>query len=74
MAFLKGQNPHHPASGSVLKVEPIRDKKAIARIKKLLRDHPRDLCLFVVGMNTAFRANELLSLQVGQRLHIVMEQ
>jgi integrase len=66
MAFLKGENPHHPALGSVLKVEPIRDKRAIARIKKLLRDHPRDLCLFVVGMNTAFRANELLSLKVGQ--------
>ena len=27
---------------------------------------PRDLCLFVLGMNTAFRANELLSLKVGQ--------
>jgi len=66
MAFLKGQNPHRPALGSVLKVEPIRDKKAISRIKKMLRDHPRDLCLFVLGMNTAFRANELLSLQVGQ--------
>jgi integrase len=66
MAFLKGENPHHPALGSVLKVEPIRDKRAIGRIKKLLRDQPRDLCLFVVGMNTAFRANELLSLKVGQ--------
>jgi len=32
----------------------------------MLRDHPRDLCLFVLGMNTAFRANELLSLKVGQ--------
>jgi len=41
----------------VLKVEPIRDKRAIGRIKKMLRDHPRDLCLFVLGMNTAFRAN-----------------
>ena len=66
MAFLKWQNPHRPPPGSVLKVEPIHDKKAISRIKKLLRDHPRDLCLFVLGMNTAFRANELLSLQVGQ--------
>jgi len=26
----------------------------------------RDLCLFVLGMSTAFRANELLSLKVGQ--------
>jgi integrase len=66
MAFQKGENPHHPRLGSVLTVEPIRDKKAIDRIKKLLRDHPRDLCLFVVGINTAFRANELLSLTVKQ--------
>jgi len=66
MPFLKGENPHRPFPGSVLKVEPIRDRRAIARIKKMLRDHPRDLCLFVLGMNTAFRANELLSLKVGQ--------
>jgi integrase len=66
MPFAKGENPHHPAPGSMLKVDPIRDKKAIERVKKLLRDHPRDLCLFVLGINTAFRANELLSLKVGQ--------
>ncbi|MBW4421921.1 MAG: site-specific integrase [Myxacorys californica WJT36-NPBG1] len=66
MAFQKGENPHHPLPGSILTVEPIRDKKAIERIKKLLRDQPRDLCLFVLGINTAFRANELLSLTVGQ--------
>ncbi|MBW4541596.1 MAG: tyrosine-type recombinase/integrase [Myxacorys chilensis ATA2-1-KO14] len=66
MAFQKGENPHHPSPGSVLTVEPIRDKKAIERIKKLLRDHPRDLCLFILGINTAYRANELLSLTVGQ--------
>ena len=66
MPFLKDENPHRPPPGSVLKVEPIRDKRAIGRIKKMLRDHPRDLCLFVLGMNPAFRANELLSLKVGQ--------
>jgi integrase len=47
-------------------VEPIRDKKAIPRIKKILADRPRDLCLFTLGINTAYRANELLSLKVGQ--------
>ena len=54
MPFLKGENPHRPAPGSVLRVEPILDKRAIGRIKKMLRDHPRDLCLFVLGMNRAF--------------------
>ncbi len=66
MPFPKGQNPNHPTAGSTIKVEPIRDKKAIARIKKILTDRPRNLCLFTLGINTAYRANELLSLQVGQ--------
>jgi integrase len=66
MPFQKGQNPNHPVAGSTIKVEPIRDKKAIARIKKILADSPRNLCLFTVGINTAYRANELLSLKVGQ--------
>ena len=64
MLFLKGQNPNHPTAGSTIKVEPIRDKKAISRIKKILGDQPRDLCLFTLGINTAYRANELLSLKV----------
>jgi integrase len=46
--------------------QPIRDKKAIARIKKILADRPRYLCLFTLGINTAYRANELLSIRVGQ--------
>ena len=65
MPFPKGQNPNHPTAGSTIKVEPIRDKKAIHRIKKILADRPRDLCLFTLGINTAYRANELLSLKVG---------
>jgi integrase len=66
MPFSKGQNPNHPAIGSSIKVEPLRDKKAIARIKKILANRPRDLCLFTLGINTAYRANELLSIKVWQ--------
>jgi integrase len=66
MPFSQGKKPHHPSRGSSIRVEPIRDKSAIKRIKKLLRDNPRDLCLFTVGINTAFRANELLSLRREQ--------
>jgi integrase len=66
MPCLKGENPHHPKEGSTLKVLPIREKKGIGRIKKLLADNPRDLCLFTLGINTAYRANELLSIKVGQ--------
>ncbi len=66
MPIQKGENPHHPKKGSTIKVEPIRDRKAIKRIKKLLADNPRNLCLFTIGINTAFRANELLSITTGQ--------
>ena len=59
-------NPNHPKKGSSIKVEPIKDLKAIKRIKNILRDKPRDLCLFTLGINTAYRANELVSITVGQ--------
>jgi integrase len=66
MAFAKGENPHHPRRGDAIRVEPIRSKRHIANIKKILADKPRDLCLFTLGINTAFRANELLAITVGQ--------
>ncbi len=48
-------------------VEPIRDPRKIAAIKKILRDqdHPRNYLLFVMGLNTALRIGDLLSLRVG---------
>ena len=66
MTFQKGQNPHHPPKGSSIKIEPIRTKTAIANVKKILADKPRDLCLFTFGINTGWRANELLAIRVGQ--------
>ena len=66
MGFQKGENLHRPALGSSIKVEPIRFKKDSETIKNNLADHPHDLCLFTWGINTAFRANELLSIRVGQ--------
>ena len=66
MAFAKGENPHRPRKGDAIRVEPIRSKRHIANIKKILADKPRDLCLFTLGINTAFRANELLAITVGQ--------
>lgn len=70
MAFETGQNPHHPEKGSATKVEPIRDLKAIKRIKKLLANDFRNSCLFTMGINSAYRANELLSLKVNQVAHL----
>jgi len=52
-------------------VEPIRDRKKLARIKNLLRGQSRyrDLLLFVVGINTALRISDLLQLCVEHFLN-----
>jgi hypothetical protein len=59
-------NPNHPKLGDTIKVEPIRTVNAINKIKKALAPSPRNLALFVVGINTAYRASELLSIRLGQ--------
>lgn len=66
----KGQNPNHPKKGSSCKVQPIRSLEAIAKIKEQLQHQPRNLCLFVLGINTAYRASELLSLRIQDVAHI----
>ena len=46
-------------------MEPIKSKAAIQKIKDLLKDNPRDYALFTLGINSAFRAGDLLALNVG---------
>ncbi len=67
---MKKRPGNHPKKGSSIKVEPIRDLKSIRTIKKLLANHPRNYCLFVLGINTAFRAGDLLSITAGQVRHL----
>jgi len=62
----KGQNYNHPQKGSSIKVDPIKDKKHIQTIKKLLSEKPLDYALFVIGINTNLRASDLLGIKVGQ--------
>lgn len=62
----RGGNANHPKKDSSIKVDPIRDKKDIQAIKKILRDNPRDLCLFTLGINTNLRASDLLSIKYDQ--------
>ena len=65
------QCQNHPKRGASIKVDPIRDIRAIKRIKIHLRKtNLRDYCLFTLGINTAYRANELLSLTIGQVRHL----
>ena len=62
----KGQNFNHPKKGSSTKVDPIKSKKDIQNIKKLLSEKPLDYALFVIGINTNLRASDLLRIKVGQ--------
>jgi integrase len=59
------ERQNHPKKGSRVKVEPIREMKDIQNIKKLLVDKPRDLCLFILGINTNLRASDLLNITAG---------
>jgi integrase len=61
----KGENSNRPEPGSTIKVDPIKSKKDIAAIKKILADKPRDLALFAVGINTNLRASDLLRITAG---------
>lgn len=65
-------NPNRPKKGSSIKVGPIKERSAIDRIKRNLANWPRDLCLLQFGLNTGFRANELLSIKFGQVRHLKM--
>lgn len=60
------QKRNHPKPGSQIKVDPIRDLKAIKNIKRLLSDNPMNLALFTIGINTNLRASDILNLKVGQ--------
>ncbi len=64
------RNPFRPAPGSSITVEPIRNLRAIIAIKKNLRGNLRNLCLFTFGINTAYRAGEILSLRIKQVSHL----
>jgi len=46
-------------------VQPIRDKKTLETMKKVLRSNLRDYCLFVLGINSGLRISDLLLLKVS---------
>lgn len=47
-------------------VQPIRDKKQLDAIKKVLRaTNVRDECLFVLGINSGLRISDLLKLKIS---------
>ena len=56
--------------GKKKKVEPIKNLKDIGLIKRMLKEKPRDLALFVVGINTALRASDLVRIKTEQVKHL----
>lgn len=66
----KPKNLNHPKKGSSIKVEPIRSLKDIKKIKTLLKDNPRDICLFTLGINTNLRASDLVRITISQVAHL----
>ena len=62
----KLQKEHHPKKGSRIKVDPIRKTTDIDKIVKLLKDKPRDLLFFLMGVNNGLRSGDLLKLKVYQ--------
>ena len=57
------QAENHPKKGAVIRVEPIREKKDIRNIKKLLADKPLDLAYFTIGINSNLRASDILQIR-----------
>jgi integrase len=46
-------------------VEPIRDRKTLKRVERILaKQSSRELLLFVIGTNTGLRVSDILSLNV----------
>ena len=52
-----------------MKVEPIINLKDIKSIKKLLVDRPRDRLLFITGVKTGLRVQDILALKVADIRH-----
>lgn len=66
----KGQNYNRPKKNSIIKVDPIRKKADITKIKKSLESNPRNLALFYLGINTNLRAGDIINIKVSQIIDI----
>lgn len=59
------ENRNHPKAGSIIKVDPIRSLEAISSIKDILSNNKRDMAIFTLGINSALRASDIVSLKIG---------
>lgn len=63
---LHTQARNHPKPGAKIKTKPIRRREDVRAIKQLLAGQPRNLALFVLGINSALRPEDLRNITVGQ--------
>lgn len=61
MSFKTGHIPSH--KGRCVTSEPLKQLEAISAVKKYLRYQPRNLALFTLAINSAFRASDILHLK-----------
>ena len=62
---MAGNRGNNPKAGDEIAAEPIRDRRKIRDIARLLQDRPRDRALFLLGVSTALRASDLVALDVA---------
>lgn len=61
MMFEAGHTPSH--KGKTTTVDPIKTLDGVAKIKELLKGHVRNKALFVVAVNSALRAGDLMKMK-----------
>ena len=60
MKFQPGHTPNH--KGRTTTTDPIKNIEDVAKIKELLKDNVRDLALFTLAVNSAFRVGDLCNI------------
>jgi len=62
--------PRNPKKGTSYQNWSNSNKQGIQKLKEFLADNTCDLCLFIFGINTAYRFKELVSITAGQVAHL----
>jgi integrase len=70
MGFQPGENPNRPVKGSSIRVEPIRKKSDIKKVRNVISRNPLHSCLFSIGINTGFRVSDILQIKVSDVLDV----
>ena len=56
--------------GRKTRVQAIRNSSDIETIRHLLRDQPRNLAMFTLGINSALRASDLVAIRLSQIIEL----